>query len=304
VDYPRRITIREVSPRDGLQGEQVPISTDDKVALVDALTAAGFRRINVTSFVSPKAVPQMADAEAVMARIDRRPGVLYDVTVPNMRGLRRAIDAGANAIVIFAMASDAGSRDDVNRSAEEATREAEAVIAEARSAGLAAIGTVSSAFGSPYGEVISADLVLSIAARMIEAGASGLALGDTSGEATPAQVGRLVKGLLDQHPGIELSLHLHDTRGLAMANVVAAMDAGVTNFDGAIGGIGGNPFTRNSAGNLATEDLLSMCQRMGIETGVDLDAVLDVYAFLTSRLGRALPGKVGGLERDPQQVTK
>lgn len=303
MHFPDRLVIREVSPRDGLQGEHTPISTDDKVELINALAAAGFPQINAVSFVSPKAVPQMADAAEVMTRIARRPGVVYDATVPNMTGLRRAIDAHADAIVIFVTASEAGSQSNLNRSSEDSIRDAEAVVTAARDAGLMAIGTVSSAFGSPYpGEVISDEQVLRIAGRLVAAGASGLALGDTSGEGTPPQVARLVGAVLDAHPDVELSLHLHDTRGLALANAVAAMSAGATRFDAAIGGIGGSPFTRNSAGNLATEDLLSMCRRIGIETGVDYEATLDIYAFMAAKLGRPLPGKVGQLERRPAEV--
>jgi hydroxymethylglutaryl-CoA lyase len=297
--YPADIKVREVSPRDGLQAEQTLLSTADKVALINALSAACFPQINAVSFVSQKVIPQMADAAAVMERIDRRPGTIYDATVPNMTGLRRAIDAGMDAVVVFVTPSEEGSRSNLNRSSEETIRDAEAVLTEARSAGLIAIGTVSSAFGSPYGEIITDEQVLSIARRLVAAGANAIALGDTSGEATPAQVSRLVRIVTIEHPHIELSLHLHDTRGLALANVVAAMDAGATSFDSAIGGIGGSPLTKNSAGNLATEDLLSMCDRMSIRTGIDLNAVLDIYEFLGQRLGHGLTGKVGKLERCP-----
>jgi hydroxymethylglutaryl-CoA lyase len=297
--YPTDIKVREVSPRDGLQAEQALLSTADKVSLINALSAARFPQINAVSFVSPKAVPQMADAAEVMERIDRRPGTIYDATIPNTTGLRRAIDAGMDAIVVFVTPSEAGSRSNLNRSSEETIQDAEAVLTGARSTGLIAIGTVSSAFGSSYGEIITVEQVLSIAGRLVAAGATAIALGDTSGEATPAQVSRLVGMVIAEHPDIELSLHLHDTRGLALANVVAAMDAGATSFDSAVGGIGGSPFTKNSAGNLATEDLLSMCDRMSIRTGIDLAAVLDIYDFLAQKLGHALPGKTGKLDRCP-----
>jgi hydroxymethylglutaryl-CoA lyase len=289
--------VREVSPRDGLQGEPEPIATEDKIRLVDMLSAAGFKRINVTSFVSPRVVPQMADAAEVMAGITREPDVVYDATVPNLIGAQRAIEAGADAIVVFVAASEAGSRSNVKRSTEESMAAAEEAIRLARDADRQAVATVSTAFGSPYGEFIAADRVSELALRFAAAGATAIALGDTSGEANPDQVHALVARLRDELGDLELALHFHDTRGLALANALAAMDAGATHFDGAVGGIGGSPFTRNSAGNLATEDFLFMCHAMGIETGIDLDAVLDAHDFLESLLGRRLPGKVGALDR-------
>lgn len=297
MQYPERVHIREVSPRDGLQSEPTILSTQDKITLVDLLSAAGFPQVNVTSFVSPKAVPQMADAAVVMAGITRRDGVVYDASVPNMVGARRAVDAGVDAISVFVAASDQGSRSNVRRSTEESMAEAEQVIGLARSAGLGAIGTVATAFGSPYEGTIPADRVIGLARRFADAGATGVALGDTTGEATPRQVTDLVDRLRAELPGVDLSLHLHDTRGLALANVLAAMDAGATRFDAAVGGIGGSPFTRNSSGNVSTEDLLHLCEEVGVWTGVDLDRVLEAYRFLEERLGHPLPGKVGRVGR-------
>jgi hydroxymethylglutaryl-CoA lyase len=295
MHFPARIKIREVSSRDGLQGEQKQLTTAAKVVLVNQLSRAGFSQINVTSFVSPARVPAMADAAEVMARIDRRPGVVYDATVPNLKGAQRAIDAGADAIVTFVAASEEANRSNVGRSTEDALRLAEQVIASARAAGLGAVGTISSAFGSPYGEVIGHGDVTGLARRLADAGATGLALGDTSGEASPRQVYELVALLLAEFDGIELSLHLHDTRGLALANAAAALQAGAVCFDGAVGGIGGSPFTANSAGNLATEDLVEMCRRMDISTGVDQAVVLEAHRFLSTQLGRPLDSKVGRL---------
>lgn len=297
MKYPPSITVREVSPRDGLQGEVQLIATEDKVRLVDMLSAAGFKRINVTSFVSPKAVPQMADAAEVMAGIARQPDVVYDASVPNVIGARRAIEAGADAIVLFVAASETGSRSNVRRSTEESMAAAEEAIRLARSAGRQAVGTVSTAFGSPYGEEIDPDRVCELALRFAAAGATGIALGDTSGEANPEQVHALVTRLRGELGDLELALHFHDTRGLALANALAAMDAGATHLDGAVGGIGGSPFTRHSAGNLATEDLLYMCHAMGIETGIDPDLALAAHDLLEGLLGRPLASKVGALER-------
>lgn len=301
--YPSSIDIREVSPRDGLQGESVRLSTDDKVRLVDMLSAAGLRRINVSSFVSPRAVPQLADAEEVFARIARRPGVAYDASVPNARGVERAIAAKADGISIFVSASETANRNNVRRSVDESMREAESAIRTARQAGLFSVGTVATAFGSPYGETITADAVVALASRFVAAGATGVALGDTSGDATPRQVGDLVARLVAALPGIDISLHFHDTRGCGLANVLAAMDAGATRFDAAVGGIGGSPFTANSLGNISTEDLLHLCEGAGIGTGVDLDAILDVYRYLETKLDHPLPGKLGRLPRHDTAVT-
>jgi hydroxymethylglutaryl-CoA lyase len=304
MHFPEEIRIREVSPRDGLQGEQKQLTTAAKVQLVNLLSRAGFSQINVTSFVSPARVPNMADAAEVMARIDRKPGVVYDATVPNLKGAQRAIDAGADAIVTFVAASEMANRSNVGRSTEEALRVAEAVIGSARAAGLAAIGTISSAFGSPYGEIIDQADVTRLARRLADAGATGLALGDTSGEGNPQQVHDLVACVLAEFGDIELGLHLHDTRGLALANATAAMQAGATSFDGAVGGTGGSPFTDNSAGNLATEDLVEMCHRMGIETGVDQALVLQANRFLSAELGRALDSKVGRLSASGAEASR
>lgn len=301
--YPTAIRVREVSPRDGLQGEAVMLSTDDKVRLVDMLSAAGFARINVTSFVSPRAVPQMADAAEVMSRIRRRPGIVYDASVPNAIGAERAAAAKADGISVFVSASEAANRSNVGRSVEESARDAEAAIAIARRAGLGAIGTVATAFGSPYGDPVPPERVLELAARFAAAGADGIALGDTSGQATPRQVGELVARLIASLPAVDISLHFHDTRGCALANVLAAMDAGATHFDAAVGGIGGSPFARDSLGNLATEELLHMCAGMGIATGVDREVVLDAYTFLEERLGRALPSAMGRLSRPARAGT-
>jgi hydroxymethylglutaryl-CoA lyase len=297
VNRPARVKIREVSPRDGLQGEPEPVSTNDKVRLIDMLSASGVTRINATSFVSPSAVPQMADAADVMAAIIRRPGVVYDASVPNLKGALRAIDANVDAIMVFVDASDEGNRRSVRRTTDESVEEAEKLIAEARGRGIPVAGTVGTAFGSPYDEEIKPARVLGIARRFVAAGASSLALGDTTGEANPRQVAELVTSFRQEFPDLDVALHLHDTRGLAMANVLAAMDAGATSFDASVGGIGGNPFLHNTSGNVCTEDLVFMCHQMGIETGVDLDVLLEANRFLESVLHHPLPGRIGKLHR-------
>ena len=295
--YPARIYLREVAPRDGLQSEPTHLSTDEKIALIDLLSGAGFAQINATSFVSPRAVPQMADAADVMSRIRRNPSVIYDASVPNVKGAERALASQMDSLVVFVSASDAGSRSNVGRSTDDALAEAEQVIAMARAAGKRAVGTISKAFGSAYEGVTPVAQVLRIAQRFVEAGATDLSLGDTSGEAGPKQVAAMVGQLLERFPDTPLALHFHDTRGLALANILAAMDAGATHFDSAVGGIGGSPFTRNSSGNVSTEDLIHMCEDLGVETGVDLDLVLEGYKFLEEKLGHPLPGKLGKVGR-------
>ena len=299
---PTAITVREVSPRDGLQGEPVEIGTVAKVALVNRLADAGFTRINVTSFVSPKAVPRMADAAEVVAGVLRRPGLELDASVPNLQGAQRALAAGIDTIVVFVAASDEGNLRNVRRTTSESMVQTCEVIRLARAEGRKAVGTVSLAFGSPYGDEVTPDRVVELAGQFVEAGATGISLGDTTGQASPGTVQDLVGLLANAYPQVELGLHLHDTRGLALANALAAMDAGATHFDGAVGGIGGSPFTKDSGGNLATEELLHMCALMNIHTGVDLAAVLDIYDDLQTMLGHPLPGKLGQLERPTKEA--
>lgn len=297
MKIPERIIIREVSARDGLQSEPVEIGTEAKIELINQLIDAGFPRVNVTSFVSPKAVPRMADAADVIAGVKRRPGVELDVSVPNLRGLERALATDVDTIVVFVAASDEANLRNVKRTTEEAMVQSQAVISLSRTAGRKAVGTVSMAFGSPYGDSVTPDNVMRLAERFVTAGATGLSLGDTTGEGDPRAVFAIVTRLLAEFPGVDLALHLHDTRGLALANVLAAMQAGAWQFDGAIGGIGGSPFTLDAGGNLATEDLVHMCDAMGIATGVDLEALPAINRFLETRLGHPLPGRAGQFMR-------
>ncbi|MBU1376902.1 MAG: hydroxymethylglutaryl-CoA lyase [Alphaproteobacteria bacterium] len=300
MHYPSRIHLREVSPRDGLQAETTHLSTADKVAFVDLLSNAGFPQINAVSFVSPKAMPHMADAAQIMAGITRRPGTIYDATVPNLSGVRRALDADMPVVSVFISASLADYRPD--RTQDDNLASAAEAVAEARANGLGVIAVVAKAFGCSVEGEIPFDRVLRLMGRLHEAGANEVCLGDTSGEAGPAQVGRLVGDTLSAFPDSPLSLHFHDTRGLGLANVLAAMDAGATRFDSAVGGIGGSPQTRNSTGNISTEDLLHLCEDAGVETGVDLDIVLEAYRFLEEKLGHPLPGRLGKFGRSKRAL--
>jgi hydroxymethylglutaryl-CoA lyase len=248
-------------------------------------------------------VPQMADARDVFESISKLENVTYDATVPNVKGAQRAIEAGADATVVFVAASESGNKSGVGRSTEESMVEAEEVVRLTRAAGRLAMGTVATAFGSPYGEKIGVERVAELVTRFVRAGATAIALGDTSGEANPMQVRATISRLLEEHPTLELSMHFHDTRGMAVANTVAAMESGVTNFDSAVGGIGGSPFTKDSAGNLATEELLYLCESMGIDTGIDFDLAIEAYNFLADVLQRPLPSRVGRLYRSEIEQT-
>jgi hydroxymethylglutaryl-CoA lyase len=284
-----------VSPRDGLQGEPTIVSTDDKLRLVELLLAANLTHINVTSFVSPRAVPQMADAADLAARLPRPPGVKYDATVPNLKGATRAAEAGIEHLTVFVSASDGANQSNVRRSTEESMNDALSVVEFAGRSGLGVVATVANAFGSAYEGSIPTARIASLARRFADAGVTALALGDTSGEATPRQVVDLVSAIRAEVPGVEVSLHLHDTRGFALANALAGMQVGVIHLDGAVGGIGGSPFTRNAAGNLPTESLVHMCDECGVSTGVDLIRLLEAYQFLAEILGHELPGRLGAV---------
>lgn len=293
--YPSSIHVREVSPRDGLQSEATHLSTADKIRLIDMLSDAGFPQINAVSFVSPSVMPHMADASEIVSGIRRKPGTIYDATVPNTTGVRRAVESRMDVVSVFISASLADYRG--KKTQADNLKEASLAVAEARAAGLGVIGVVAKGFGCSVEGPIPIERVIGLCRALDEAGATEICLGDTSGEGTPAQVGKTVGTLLETLPRQTLSLHFHDTRGLGLANVLAAMDAGATRFDAAVGGIGGSPFTKNSTGNISTEDLLHMCEDAGIETGVNLDLVLEAYRFLEEKLNHPLPGRLGRFGR-------
>lgn len=288
---PRRVSIVEVGPRDGLQNERSPITTADKIAFVDRLSDAGHAVIEVSAFVSPKWVPQMADATEVFAGITRRPGVRYSALVPNQAGLARAVAAGVSEIAIFAAASETFSRRNINQSIDDSLRAYAAVTADALAAGLKVRGYLSTCFGCPYeGEVAPAQ-VAAIARRVLDLGVFEVAISDTIGVAHPGQVPRVLDAVTAGVPLEQLALHFHDTRGTALANVLAGLDYGVTTFDSSAGGLGGCPFAPGAAGNLATEDLLYMLDGLGVETGVDIAQVSAASREIEARLDHRLPSR-------------
>jgi len=289
---PARIEITEVGPRDGLQNERETISTEDKLRLIELLVAAGARQIEATSFVSPKWVPQLGDAEALMAALPRSPEIAFSTLVPNERGLERALAAGVDAVAIFAAASETFSRRNVNASIAETMTRFAPVIRRAHEAGVRVRGYVSCAVACPFEGPIAPATVREVSSRLLDLGIDELDLGDTIGVAVPTEIDALVDAHADLVPPSEIILHLHDTRGTALACAYAAMTNGVRRFDASCGGVGGCPYAPGAAGNLATEDLVYLCRGCGIETGFGLDELLVAARYLSSVLGRSLPGRV------------
>src|SRR3954464_15139198 len=284
-DLPARISLREVGPRDGLQNE-APVPTDAKVELIDALSQTGVRRIEAVSFVHPKAIPQMADADEVWKRIHRNSDVRYSALVPNLRGAQRALDADFGEIEVVVSASDTHNRKNVNRSTEESLDDIAALIDVVHGRGGAVQVIVSTAWGCPYEGDVPVERVVGVAARAVRDGADGISFGDTTGMATPARVRRLIGEFRSAHPDIPLNVHFHNTRGTGLANVLAALELGVSDFDASVGGLGGCPYAPGATGNIATEELVHMVEVMGIATGVDLDAMVDVAAEAERIVGR------------------
>jgi hydroxymethylglutaryl-CoA lyase len=297
---PERISIVEVGPRDGLQAEDRVLSTDVKLELLEQLADAGHTAIEATSFVNPKAVPQLSDAEDLMKRVQPRPGVRYMALVPNETGLDRAMSCGVKEIAIFASASESYSRKNLNRSRDEALAGYRPVVARAKDAGLRVRGYLSMVVADPWDGPTRPAVVSAAAQQLLDFGCDELSLGDTLGVGTPGDVTRLVETLRSARIPVEtVSFHFHDTYGQALANVLAAMTAGITIFDASIGGIGGSPFAKMAGGNLATEDLVWMCRGMNIETGVDLDKLVATSHWLGEQLGRELPAHVSRALRAP-----
>ena len=291
MHLPPRVTIVEVGPRDGLQNEKAAIATADKIAFVDRLTAAGHSIVEVSAFVSPKWVPQMADAADVFAGISRKPGVRYTALVPNRAGLERALAARVSEIAVFAAASETFSRKNINQSIDESLTAYRGVVDEARAGGLRVRGYLSTCFHCPYEGPIAPQRVADIATRLLDLGVYEVAISDTIGAATPGDVLRVLETAGARLPLHQTALHFHDTRGTALANVLAGLDYGVTTFDSSAGGLGGCPYAPGAAGNLATEDLLYMLNGLGIETGVSIDGVASASRFIETRLDHALPSR-------------
>ena len=293
ASLPSSVTIWEVGPRDGLQNEASLIDTDTKIEFITRLATAGSRIIECTSFVRPDRVPQLADAREVMMGIPREPGIRYPVLVPNLRGLEGALDVGATDVAIFASATEAFAQRNLGRGYAEQWELFEPVVARARAEGIPVRGYLSMCFGDPWEGAVPVDQVVSAAMSLRALGCDAISLGDTIGVATPGQVGDLIGRLVAAGvPLADIGVHFHDTYGQALANTLAALRAGVSTVDASAGGLGGCPYARAATGNLATEDLVYMLEGLGIEHGIDLDALIETSLWMEARLGRPSPSRV------------
>src|SRR5262245_24251282 len=288
---PARVSIREVSPRDGLQNEDVILTTDNKVRLIDALATTGFEFIEVGSFVRARNVPQMADTAEVFARIERRPGIVYSAIAPNAIGARRAAAAGADAIQVFLSASESHNQSNVNMSIEQSLAQAAEIAAIVRGAGRLFDGVLSVVFGCPFEGDVPIERVLDLSGRLLDLGAEQITLGDTTGMGHPRLMQHVMLAFRERFPRAHIRLHPHSARGAGLANVLAALEVGVARFDASVGGIGGCPFAPGAPGNICSEDLIHMLHEMGIETGVDLPALMACARMLEGLLGHEVPGQ-------------
>ena len=288
---PKAVTIFEMGARDGLQNERAVISTDDKVRYIDLLSETGLKWIEATSFVSPKAIPQLADAAEVFARIRKAPGVRYPVLVPNIKGYDRAKAAGADAIAVFTAASEHFTKRNINMTIDESLATFAEIVAAAKRDGMWVRGYVSTAFGSPFGDDVTPQMVVDVSAKLMAMGCDELSIGDTIGVGVPSQVDALIPLLAQEVPLESIALHFHDTRGTALANIYAGLQQGISKFDASSGGLGGCPYAPGATGNVGTEDVLYMLHQMGIETGVDLAKVRAASRFIAGVVDHALTSK-------------
>lgn len=290
---PRSVRVVEVGPRDGLQNEKVLVPTEQKIQFITMLAEAGLPVVEATSFVSPRAIPQLSDAGEVMAGLDQVPGVSYPVLVPNLKGIQRALAAGVQAIAVFTAASESFTRHNINATIAESLANFRPVVELAKQEGIAVRGYISTVFGCPYEGAVDPQSVLHVAQALLEMGIDELSLGDTIGVATPNQVVDVLNLLIGQGniPVERLAVHFHDTRGTALANVLTALEMGIHIVDSSAGGLGGCPYAPGAAGNLATEDLLYMLHGMGISTGVDLEKVVVATGFIAPLLGHTPTSK-------------
>ncbi|MCQ5365246.1 hydroxymethylglutaryl-CoA lyase [Anoxybacillus salavatliensis] len=283
-----RVTVKEVGPRDGLQNEPTFIQTEDKIAWINQLSQTGLTYIEVTSFVHPKWIPQLADAYEVASRIERVEGVTYAALVPNKKGLEGALAANIDEVAVFMSASETHNRKNINKSIEETYVVLKEVIDEAKRENKTVRGYVSTVFGCPYEGTVSIERVISVSERLFEFGIDELSLGDTIGVANPVQVQQTLERLLKRFPAEKIALHFHNTRGMALANVFASLQMGITIFDSSLGGLGGCPYAPGASGNLATDDLVYMLTQMGIECGVQLEPLTESARWIEEKIGRPL----------------
>ena len=290
--YPKKINIVEVGPRDGLQNEKEIVSTENKIKFIDKLSESGLKNIEAASFVSPKAIPQLADSSEVIKGIKKAPGVIYSALVPNMRGLERAIESGIKRIAIFTAASETFNKNNINMTIDESIKTFDEVVEKALKNNISVRGYVSTCFVCPYEGNIQKEKVLEVTEKLFTLGVDEVSIGDTIGAATPKDVFETVGFIISSISKEKIALHFHDTYGTALANVGAGLELGITTYDSSSGGLGGCPYAPGASGNLATEDLIDFLNQNGIESGVDLKKVSNASLFIEEILGRQLPSKV------------
>lgn len=290
--YPSEVIIREVGPRDGIQSEKAEVGVADKIRLIDALSATGLPRIEAVSFVSPKAIPQMADAREVWAEIRRNPDVFYSALVPNRKGAEIAAAVGVDGVQVFTAATDSYNLKNTGVTVEDSLTRVRDVVAVATAAGIPVEGTISTAFGCPYEGDVPPGRVVQVTRWLIDEGITTISYGDTTGMGTPRRVRDVIAALQAEAPEVTLNMHFHDTRGTGLANVLTALEMGVDYFDASVGGMGGSPYAEGATGNIATEDLIHMLDDMDISTGVDLQALIAAGRIAQSFIEGDLPGKV------------
>nr|WGD92056.1 hydroxymethylglutaryl-CoA lyase [Bacillus subtilis] len=291
MTYPKKVTIKEVGPRDGLQNEPVWIATEDKITWINQLSRTGLSYIEVTSFVHPKWIPALRDAIDVAKGIDREKGVTYAALVPNQRGLENALEGGINEACVFMSASETHNRKNINKSTSESLHILKQVNNDAKKANLTTRAYLSTVFGCPYEKDVPIEQVIRLSDALFEFGISELSLGDTIGAANPAQVETVLEALLARFPANQIALHFHDTRGTALANMVTALQMGITVFDGSAGGLGGCPYAPGSSGNAATEDIVYMLEQMDIKTNVKLEKLLSAAKWIEEKMGKPAPSR-------------
>ncbi|MBI5605006.1 MAG: hydroxymethylglutaryl-CoA lyase [Deltaproteobacteria bacterium] len=292
MNLPSSVSIVEVGPRDGLQNEAEFVPTDQKIALIECLSETGLKRIEITSFVHPKAIPQLQDSEEVVKRIPKKPGIIYATLVPNEKGLERALTAGVEEIGLFVSASEAHNQKNVRMSIADSLKGFRNIAEKALASKIRMRGYIVTAFGCPYEGKVGPEKVEFIIEEYQALGVHEIALGDTTGMANPLMVSRLLEQITPRFGQTALSLHFHDTRGLALANILAALQQGVLIFDGSIGGLGGCPYAPGASGNVATEDLVNMLEEMGIDTGINLEKLIGCAGFAREIIKKELPGRL------------
>lgn len=291
MNLPRQVVIKEVGPRDGLQNEKQKILTEDKISFINQLSESGLKYIEVTSFVHPDWIPQLADAKDVLQSIKRNQTITYAALVPNMRGLIRALEAEVDEVSVFLSASETHNKNNINKTIDETIPILTEVVQEALKANRSVRGYVSTVIGCPYEGYIEPEQVLKVVDALFNMGVTEVSLGDTIGVAVPTQVEKLLTRLFKEYPPNVFAMHFHDTRGTALANIVKSLEMGITTFDSSVGGLGGCPYAKGATGNVATEDLLYLLTEMGIETGVNMEAILASAFFIEEKVGRKLGSK-------------